>query len=138
MMAFSKIAARYFPDAEVLEFHHNGKKDAPSGTAMMTAQSIASEHASAGVTSNAPGSETELDGAAGARGANIDSVPVHSIRSDGFVASQEVIFGSAGQTLTIRHDSIERTSYMPGVLLAIRSVGSRSGLIVGLENLMGL
>lgn len=86
--------------------------------------------------SEAPGRETEIAGAEGARGALIDGVPVHSVRSMGFVASQEVIFGSLGQTLTIRHDSWDRTSYMPGVLLGIRSVGNRDGLIVGLENFM--
>ena len=86
--------------------------------------------------SQAPGAETEIEGAAGARGALIDGVPVHSVRSMGYVASQEVIFGSMGQTLTIRHDSWDRDSYMPGVLLGIRSVGSRSGLVVGLENFM--
>ncbi|MEF2845726.1 MAG: dihydrodipicolinate reductase C-terminal domain-containing protein, partial [Eggerthellaceae bacterium] len=103
--------------AEVLEFHHCNKKDAPSGTAVRTAEIIANNR---DFTSQAPGKETEIAGAEGARGALIDGVPVHSIRSMGFVASQEVIFGSMGQTLTIRHDSWDRTSYMPGVLLGIR------------------
>ena len=134
MMQFAKAAAPYFPEAEVLEFHHCNKKDAPSGTAVRTAQMIA--EARDGRVSAAPGSETEIEGAKGARGALIDGVPVHSVRSMGYVASQEVIFGSMGQTLTIRHDSWDRTSYMPGVLLGIRSVGERSGLIVGLENFM--
>ena len=101
---------------------------------MLTAEIIA--EARAPRVSEAPGRETEIAGAAGARGALIDGVPVHSVRSMGFVASQEVIFGSLGQTLTIRHDSWDRTSYMPGVLLGIRSVGNRDGLIVGLENFM--
>ena len=133
MMEFAKAAAPYFPEAEVMEFHHCNKKDAPSGTAMRTAQIIARNR---DFDSKAPGKETELAGAEGARGANIEGVPVHSIRSMGYVASQEVVFGSMGQTLTIRHDSWDRTSYMPGVLLGIRSVGKKSGLIVGLENFM--
>lgn len=134
MMEFAKAAAPYFPEAEVIEYHHCNKKDAPSGTAVRTAEIIAEARASH--VSEAPGRETEIAGAEGARGALIDGVPVHSVRSMGFVASQEVIFGSLGQTLTIRHDSWDRTSYMPGVLLGIRSVGNRDGLIVGLENFM--
>lgn len=134
MMEFAKAAAPYFPEAEVIEYHHCNKKDAPSGTAVRTAEIIAEARATR--VSEAPGRETEIAGAAGARGALIDGVPVHSVRSMGFVASQEVIFGSLGQTLTIRHDSWDRTSYMPGVLLGIRSVGNRDGLIVGLENFM--
>ena len=134
MMQFAKAAAPYFPEAEVMEFHHCNKKDAPSGTAVRTAQIISD--ARGGRASSAPGAETEIDGAQGARGALIDGVPVHSVRSMGFVANQEVVFGSYGQTLTIRHDSWDRQSYMPGVLLGIRSVGEREGLIVGLENFM--
>lgn len=133
MMQFAKAAAKFFPDAEVIEFHHNGKADAPSGTAVRTAHMIAEGRQK---VSNAPGKETELPGMEGARGASVDGVMVHAVRSDGYVAHQEVIFGSSGQTLTIRHDSIDRSSYMPGVLLAIRSVGSRSGLIIGLEKFM--
>lgn len=134
MMQFARAAAPYFPEAEVLEFHHCNKKDAPSGTAVRTAQII--HDARGGRVSTAPGAETEIEGAQGARGALIEGVPVHSVRSMGYVASQEVVFGSMGQTLTIRHDSWDRTSYMPGVLLGIRSVQERSGLIVGLENFM--
>ena len=111
------------------------QKDAPSGTAVRTAQIIS--EARGGRASTAPGAETEIEGAQGARGALIDGVPVHSIRSMGYVASQEVVFGSMGQTLSIRHDSWDRASYMPGVLLGIRSVGEREGLIVGLENFLG-
>lgn len=133
MMQFAKACAPYFPEAEVLEFHHCNKKDAPSGTAVRTAQIIAQAR---DFTSAAPGCETEIEGAQGARGALIDGVPVHSVRSMGYVASQEVVFGSMGQTLTIRHDSWDRTSYMPGVLLGIRSVQSSTGLVVGLENFM--
>lgn len=133
MMQFAKAAAPYFPEAEVIELHHCNKKDAPSGTAVRTAQMIAQ---SRGFSSKAPGKETEIEGCEGARGALVDGVPVHSVRSMGFVATQEVIFGSMGQTLTIKHDSWDRTSYMPGVLLGIRSVGERSGLVVGLEEFM--
>lgn len=134
MMEFAKAAAPYFPEAEVIEYHHAKKLDAPSGTAVRTAQIIA--EARDGRVSEAPGKETEIEGAEGARGALIDGVPVHSVRTMGYVASQEVIFGSFGQTLTIRHDSWDRNSYMPGVLLGIRSVADREGLIVGLENFM--
>ena len=134
MMEFARAAAPYFPEAEVMEFHHCNKKDAPSGTAVRTAEIIS--EARGGRASEAPGRETEIEGAEGARGALVDGVPVHSVRSMGYVASQEVVFGSYGQTLTIRHDSWDRESYMPGVLLGIRSVGDREGLIVGLENFM--
>lgn len=133
MMEFAKAAAPYFPEAEVIEFHHANKKDAPSGTAIKTAKMIADARSH---PSGAPGSETELPDMQGARGADVDGVNVHSVRSMGFVASQEVIFGSLGQTLSIRHDSWDRQSYMPGVLLGIRSVENRSGLIIGLENFM--
>lgn len=133
MMQFAKAAAPYFPEAEVIEFHHAKKKDAPSGTAVRTAQMIADAR---DFESAAPGSETEIAGCEGARGALVNGVPVHSVRSMGFVATQEVIFGSMGQTLTIKHDSWDRTSYMPGVLLGIRSVGDQQGLIVGLETFM--
>lgn len=134
MMLFAKQAAKYFPDAEVIELHHDGKKDAPSGTAVRTAHLIAEGRGNA--SSQAPGKETELAGMEGARGALVDGVPVHSVRTAGCVAHQEVIFGSLGQTLTIRHDSIDRSSYMPGVLLAVRAVGDMSGVTVGLERLM--
>ena len=133
MMQFAKAAAPFFPEAEVIELHHCNKKDAPSGTAVRTAQIIADAR---GFESAAPGKETEMPGMEGARGALVDGVPVHSVRSMGFVASQEVVFGSLGQTLTIRHDSWDRQSYMPGVLLGIRSVGEREGLVVGLEAFM--
>ena len=133
MMLFAQQAAKYFPDAEDIEFHHNNKKDSPSGTAVRTANMIAAAR-DFGCTS--PGAETELAGMDGARGALVADVPVHSVRSNGYVAHQEVIFGSAGQTLTIRHDSIDRSSYMPGVLLAVRAVGDLTGLVVGLEKLM--
>ncbi len=134
MMEFAKAAAPYFPEAEIMEFHHCNKKDAPSGTAVRTAEIIS--EARDNRVSEAPGKECEVEGADGARGALISGVPVHSVRSMGYVASQEVVFGSFGQTLTIRHDSWDRTSYMPGVLLGIRNVATHEGLIVGLENFM--
>lgn len=134
MMLMSEMAAKYFPDAEVIELHHDGKKDAPSGTAIRTARMIANgrDHA----TGDAPGKETELEGFEGARGALVEGVPVHSVRTAGYVAHQEVIFGSLGQTLTIRHDSIDRTSYMPGIIMAVRAIVDMSGVTVGLEKLM--
>lgn len=136
MMQFAKAASPYFPEAEIVEFHHCRKKDAPSGTAAMTAHMIAEGRN--GRVSAAPGKETEIAGAEGARGALIEGVPVHSVRSNGFVADQEVIFGGAGQTLTLHHVSWDTGSYMPGVLLGIREVGQRSGLITGLESIMDL
>lgn len=135
MMAFAKIASKYFPEAEVIEYHHCNKADAPSGTAINTARIIAEGR---GHASDAPGKETELEGCAGARGALVEGVPVHSVRSMGFVANQDVVFGSMGQSLEIRHASWDRKSYMPGVLLAIRNVGNMSGLVIGLDRLMGL
>ena len=134
MMQFAERAARFMPHVEVIELHHDQKADAPSGTAIRTARMIAASRAE---TPAAPGRETELDGLEGARGASVDGVTVHSVRLPGLVAHQEVIFGGQGQTLTLRHDSIDRTSFMPGVVLACREVGARSGLVVGLEKLMG-
>ena len=137
MMQFAKLAGRFFPDVEIIEMHHDGKKDAPSGTAVQTARMIAEGRD--GARNAGPGSETELDGFAGARGAEVDGVRIHAVRGDGYMASQEVIMSSAGQTLTIRHDSTLRSAYMPGVLLAVRSVaGLPDVFTVGLENLMGL
>jgi 4-hydroxy-tetrahydrodipicolinate reductase len=131
MMRFAAEAARHLPHVEIIELHHDRKADAPSGTALRTASLIAASRPS---VPDAPGKETEI--AEGARGALVDDVTVHSVRLPGLVAHQEVIFGGQGQTLSIRHDSIDRTSFMPGVVLAIRSVGARSGLVVGLEHLM--
>ena len=136
MMQFAEAAAPYFPEAEIVEFHHCRKKDAPSGTAAMTARMIAESRG--GRVSAAPGKETEIPGAEGARGALIEGVPVHSVRSNGFVADQEVIFGDVGQTLTLHHVSWDTGSYMPGVLLGIREAGQRSGLVTGLESIMDL
>jgi 4-hydroxy-tetrahydrodipicolinate reductase len=133
MMHFAGIAARFLPHAEVIELHHDRKLDAPSGTALRTASLIAAGRPRVPAT---PGRETEME--ACARGAVVDDVHVHSVRLPGLVAHQEVLFGGQGQTLAIRHDSIDRTSFMPGVLLAVREVDALSGLVVGLDALMGL
>jgi 4-hydroxy-tetrahydrodipicolinate reductase len=132
MMRFAAEAAKFMPHVEIIEFHHDRKADAPSGTALRTASLIAESRAS---TPPAPGRETEI--AEGARGALVHDVTLHSVRLPGLVAHQEVLFGGQGQTLSIRHDSIDRTSFMPGVVLAVRKVGGCSGLVVGLEHLMG-
>lgn len=134
MMQFAEKAARFMPHAEVIELHHDKKLDAPSGTAVRTAKMIAAARTS---VPDAPGKESELDDMQGARGAAVDGVTVHSVRLPGLVAHQEVVFGGQGQTLTIRHDSIDRTSFMPGVVLACREVGKHSGLVIGLERLLG-
>lgn len=137
MMQFAQVAGRFFPDVEIIEMHHDGKKDAPSGTAVQTARMIAASRE--GAVNVGPGSETEIAGCEGARGCDVEGVRIHAVRGDGYMASQEVIMSAAGQTLTLRHDSTLRTAYMPGVLLAIRSVaGLPDGFTVGLETLMGL
>lgn len=133
MMQFAERAARYMDTVEIIELHHDKKADAPSGTAIRTAEMIAGARPAVPVV---PGRETELPGMQGARGACVLDVPVHSIRLPGLVAHQEVLFGGTGQTLSIRHDSIDRTSFMPGVVLAVSKVQQYSGLVVGLENLM--
>jgi len=133
MMQFAARAARYFESVEIIEQHHPRKLDAPSGTATHTAQLIARARAEAGL--GAPPDATK-DEVAGARGADVDGVRVHAVRASGLVAHQEVLFGTAGETLTIRHDSYERSSFMPGVLLAIREVRNRPGLTVGLDSLL--
>jgi 4-hydroxy-tetrahydrodipicolinate reductase len=133
-MHFAAIAARHYPDAEVIELHHQGKADAPSGTALRTARAIAA--ARGGTAPLAPAGSAES--VAGARGGEVDGVRVHSVRLPGLVAHQEVVFGGEGELLTIRHDSLDRASFMPGVLLAVRQVPTRPGLTVGLEPLLGL
>jgi 4-hydroxy-tetrahydrodipicolinate reductase len=133
MMHFAGIAARFMPHAEIIELHHDRKLDAPSGTALRTASLIAAGRETVPAT---PGRETEIE--ACARGAVVSDVHVHSVRLPGLVAHQEVLMGGQGQTLTLRHDSIDRTSFMPGVVLAVREVGGLSGLVVGLDTLMGL
>ena len=134
-MRFAQVAAPFYPSAEVIEMHHPGKVDAPSGTAARTAELIAAARRAA-QTGDMPDATTQA--AEGARGTLIDGVPVHSVRLAGLVAHQEVLFGTDGETLTIRHDSLLRESFMPGVLMAVRQVAERPGLTVGLEPLLGL
>jgi len=132
-MHFAAQAARFFESVEVIELHHPQKADAPSGTATRTAQLIA--EARKGMPPNPDATSTGLPGA---RGADVDGVPVHSVRVAGLVAHQEVLFGTMGETLTIRHDSIDRTSFVPGVLLAVRRVAEFPGLTIGIEPLLDL
>jgi 4-hydroxy-tetrahydrodipicolinate reductase len=136
MMRFAAQAARYFPSAEVIELHHENKADAPSGTALRTASMIAAARAEAGL---GPPPDATASALPGARGTSLDGVHVHSVRMAGLVAHQEVLFGGTGETLTIKHDSLDRASFMPGVLLAVRGMASLPpGLTVGLEGLLGL
>lgn len=135
MMEFSKRAAALFESVEIVEMHHPNKVDAPSGTAKRTAELIADARAAAKRGAMPDATREELDGA---RGAKVGGVPIHSIRARGFVAHQEVIFGGTGETLTIRHDSLDRGSFMPGVLLGIRKVVDTPGLTIGLERFLGL
>jgi 4-hydroxy-tetrahydrodipicolinate reductase len=132
-MRFAQQAARFFDTAEVIELHHNNKADAPSGTATRTAQLIAAARTEAGV---APQTDPTTHGLPGARGADVDGVPVHSVRLRGLLAHQEVLFGDTGETLTIRHDSLHHSSFMPGILLGVRSVVTAPGLTFGLENFL--
>jgi 4-hydroxy-tetrahydrodipicolinate reductase len=133
MMQFAARAARYFESAEIIEQHHPRKLDAPSGTATHTARIIAAARAEAGL---GPMPDATKDEVPGVRGAQIDGVRVHAVRAAGLVAHQEVLFGTQGETLTIRHDSLDRSSFMPGVLLGVRSVSSRPGLTVGIDALL--
>jgi 4-hydroxy-tetrahydrodipicolinate reductase len=136
MMRFAAQAARFFESAEIIELHHAAKVDAPSGTALRTAGIIADARTKAGLGAPPDATKQEL---AGARGAAVEDVHVHSVRLAGLVAHQEVLFGGHGETLTIRHDSLDRASFMPGVLLAVRGVASLPpGLTVGIEPLLGL
>ncbi|HEY7054218.1 MAG TPA: 4-hydroxy-tetrahydrodipicolinate reductase [Mycobacterium sp.] len=132
-MRFAQEAARFFESVEIVELHHPNKADAPSGTAARTAQLIAD--ARKGLPPNPDATSSALPGA---RGADVDGIPVHSVRLAGLVAHQEVLLGTQGETLTIRHDSIDRSSFVPGVLLAVRRVKERPGLTVGLEPLLDL
>ncbi|WNG94869.1 4-hydroxy-tetrahydrodipicolinate reductase [Mycobacterium sp. ITM-2016-00318] len=132
-MHFAQQAARFFESVEVIELHHPHKADAPSGTAARTARLIA--EARKDLPPNPDATSTGLDGA---RGADVDGIPVHSIRLAGLVAHQEVLFGTKGETLTIRHDSLDRTSFVPGVLLAVRKVQQHPGLTIGIEQLLDL
>ena len=133
MMQFSSTAAKYFESVEIVEMHHANKVDAPSGTAIRTAQMINDSRKQSGKGKMPDATKTELQGS---RGSKVGEVPIHSIRSHGYVAHQEVIFGDSGETLTIRHDSINRAGFMPGVLIGIRNVSKHPGLTVGLENYM--
>ena len=131
MMKFAAEAAKYMPYAEVIELHHDQKLDAPSGTAVTTLEKIAQNR-----EAFRQGREEEFEKIAGARGGEYEGMRVHSVRLPGFVASQEVIFGGLGQTLTIRHDSISRESFMPGIALAVKKVKGWTGLVEDLENIL--
>jgi 4-hydroxy-tetrahydrodipicolinate reductase len=133
MMQFSQKAAQYFESVEIIELHHANKVDAPSGTAIRTAELITDARKQSKKSAMPDASKTIIQGA---RGAKVGDVPIHSVRSHGYVAHQEVIFGDAGETLSIRHDSINRAGFMPGVLIGVRNVAKHPGLIIGLENYM--
>ena len=133
MMEFATKAAKYFESAEIIELHHPNKVDAPSGTAARTAELMAKSRKEAGLAPMPDATSTALDGA---RGATVGDIPVHSVRLRGLVAHQEVLLGGIGETLSIRHDSIDRVGFMPGVLLGVRQVVTHPGLTFGLENFM--
>ena len=132
MMRFAELAAPFFESAEIIEMHHERKIDAPSGTAMATAQRIAA------ASKDWLTDPTTKVVAEGARGGNVEGIPIHAVRLRGMLASQEVLFGTTGQSLSIRHDTYDRTSFMPGVLLAVRKIAGTSGLTVGLDALLGI
>jgi 4-hydroxy-tetrahydrodipicolinate reductase len=132
---FARQAARWFESVEIIELHHAGKIDAPSFTATLTAQGVAAARAEAGLGPVPDATTVDPDGA---RGAVVDGVHVHAVRLPGLVAHQEVLLGSAGERMTIRHDSVDRSSFMPGVLTAVRAVTTRPGLTVGLDDLLGV
>ncbi|MFD5770937.1 4-hydroxy-tetrahydrodipicolinate reductase [Streptomyces sp. NPDC127049] len=134
-MRFAQLAAPYFESVEVVELHHPNKVDAPSGTATRTAQLIAKARAEAGLGPQPDATATALEGA---RGADVDGVPVHAVRLRGLLAHQEVLLGGEGETLTVRHDSLHHSSFMPGVLLGARRVVSTPGLTFGLEHFLDL
>lgn len=133
MMEFATKAAQYFESAEIIELHHPNKVDAPSGTAARTAELMSQARKSAGLGAAPDATTSSLDGA---RGAKVGDVPVHSVRLRGLVAHQEVLLGGIGETLSIRHDSLDRVGFMPGVLIGIRNVGSHPGLTFGLEHFL--
>jgi 4-hydroxy-tetrahydrodipicolinate reductase len=135
MMEFAKKAAPLFESVEIVELHHPNKVDAPSGTAKRTAELISDARARA---KSAAMPDATKESLVGARGAEVGGVPIHSVRARGFVAHQEVIFGGVGETLTIRHDSLDRQSFMPGVLLGIKRISSAPGLTIGLEHFLDL
>ena len=134
-MQFAQQAAKYFETVEVVELHHNNKADAPSGTATRTAQLIAAARDAAGLPRQSDPTTHGLDGA---RGADVDGVPVHSVRLRGLLAHQEVLLGDSGETLTIRHDSLHHSCFMPGILLGVRRVVQTPGLTLGLEHFLDL
>jgi 4-hydroxy-tetrahydrodipicolinate reductase len=135
MMRFSAEAARFFESVEIVELHHPNKADAPSGTARRTAELVAAARREAGLGSPPDATSTGLEGA---RGAEVEGIHVHGLRIRGLVAHQEVVFGGLGETLTIRHDSLDRASFTPGVLLGLRRIGQAPGLTVGLESFLDL
>ena len=136
MMRFAAQAARFFDSAEIIELHHAGKADAPSGTATRTASLIAAARAEAGLGPSPDATVTALEGA---RGADVDAVHVHSVRLAGLLAHQEVLLGGHGETLTVRHDSLDRASFLPGILMGVRGIGSLpAGLTFGLDRVLGL
>ena len=135
MMRFAAQAARFFDSVEIVELHHPGKADAPSGTARRTAELVAAARREAG---SRPMPDATTSSLPGARGADVEGVRVHAVRLAGLVAHQEVLLGGQGESLTIRHDSYDRASFMPGVLLGVRAVAGRPGLTVGLEALLDL
>lgn len=134
-MVFARQAARFFESAEVIELHHPNKLDAPSGTAIHTAQGIAEARREAGMGAQPDATDQALDGS---RGADVDGIPVHAVRMSGMVAHEAVIFGTQGQTLTIKQDSYDRNSFAPGVLVGVRGIKEHPGLVVGLENYLDL
>ena len=135
MMHFAAQAAAFYESAEIIELHHPGKADAPSGTAAATARRIAATRAEAQL---APPPDATMHEVPGARGASVDGIRVHGVRLRGLVAHQEVLFGAEGEILTLRHDSLDRASFMPGVVAAVRAVGERPGLTVGIESILGI
>ena len=135
MMRFAAEAAPFFESVEIIELHHPDKADAPSGTARRTAELVAAARAEADAGPVPDATSTSLDGA---RGAEVQGIRVHSVRSRGLVAHQEVLLGGLGETLTIRHDSMDRASFTPGVLAGLRAIGDHPGLTVGLEHFLGL
>jgi len=135
MMRFAELAAPFYPSVEIVELHHPNKADAPSGTAAATARRVGAARETAQL---GPVPDATSSGLAGARGADVDGIHVHSVRLRGLVAHQEVLLGAEGETLTIRHDSFDRASFMPGVLTAVRAVVDRPGLTVGIDELLGL
>ena len=134
-MKFAAMAAPYFESAEVIEMHHPGKVDAPSGTAVATARGIAKARADAGLGQMPDATQTDE---LGSRGGRVEGIPVHAVRLRGLTASEEILLGNEGEQLVIRTDSFDRVSFMPGVLLGVRSVSGRTGLTIGLDQVMGL